>query len=92
MAFAVDTFGLGRLVNLAPAPELRVGFSVGLLCVLAFGSGFGVLPGVCVLVIGSRFSCVGSCVCVWFESLLLRSCALRPSPQLPSPPFRVRVC
>jgi hypothetical protein len=78
MAFAVDAFGLGGLVDLAPAPELQVGFSVGyvcwlgmlrfdvmrlcglgravfLLCVLAFGSRFGVLPGVCALMFGSRF-------------------------------------
>ena len=86
MALAIDTFGLGGLVDLAPAPELRVGFSVGyvrwlgmlrfdvmrlcglgravfLLCVLAFGNRFGVLPGVYASVLGSRFSCVDSYVC-----------------------------
>ena len=32
VAFAVDALGFGVLVDLAPASELRVGFSVGYVC------------------------------------------------------------
>ena len=32
MAFAEDAFGFGVLVDLAPAPGLRVGVSIGYVC------------------------------------------------------------
>ena len=49
----------------------ELGWGVFVWYVLDFGFGFGVFPGVCVMVSGLCFSCMHPYVFVWFEFSLL---------------------